>query len=157
MPVVRRKTPAIPRPTTRKHKTPAPFVSETNARPASEPLTNARTFFTTGGLLFSTNFQLMTNQANIPASRTGALLNSTIFQLILNTESRANFSESVLGIQTYETAHLKIVNPFLLPEPDAAVFSTAVWDVLTPSPQRRQIDNALFDALRLTKDEPDAV
>ncbi len=31
------------------------------------------------------------------------------------------------------------------------------WDVLSPSPERRQIDDAVFDALDLTQDKYDAV
>ncbi len=71
---------------------------------------------------------------------------------MLNTESRSNFGGGVLEIQTYETGNLQIVNPQLLPEPDISVFNAADWDVLTPSPARRKIDEAVFNALGLTAD-----
>ena len=119
--------------------------------------TTARTFLASGGLLFSDNFQVMTNHNDIPVASLAAALNSTLFQLMLNTESRANFGEGVLEIQTYETANLWIVNPLLLPEPDTHIFRTSDWDVLTPSKERLHIDNAVFDILQLTQDERDAV
>ena len=119
--------------------------------------TTARTFLASGGLLFSDNFQVMTNHNDTPVASLAAALNSTLFQLMLNTESRANFGEGVLEIQTYETANLWIVNPLLLPEPDTHIFRTSDWDVLTPSKERLHIDNTVFDVLQLTQDERDAV
>ena len=62
-----------------------------------------------------------------------------------------------MKIQTFEIAGLQILDPRLLPEPDAALFSTTNWDVLTPSPARQEIDGAVFDALSLTTSERDAV
>ena len=38
-----------------------------------------------------------------------------------------------------------------------AIFDSIDWGVLTPSPQRRQIDDAVFDALGLTVCERDEV
>lgn len=119
--------------------------------------TTARTFLASDGLLFSDNFQVMTNHPNVPANQLATAMNSTLFQLMLNTESRANFGEGVLEIQTYETANLRVANPRLLTAPRNAVFRTDDWDVLTPSPARRQIDKLVFDALELTQDERDAV
>ena len=119
--------------------------------------TTARTFLATQGGLFSDNFQIMPIVGNLPPTRLCAAVNSTLFQLMLNTESRANFGEGVLEIQTYETANLKIANPCLLTAPRNAVFRTDDWDVLTPSPERRQIDNVVFEALDLTQGERDAV
>ena len=119
--------------------------------------TTARTFLAPTGLLFSDNFQVMSIRDNTSPSALCAAMNSTLFQLMLNTESRANFGEGVLEIQTYETANLVIPNPGLLPELDSAIFSTEEWDVLTPSAERRQIDAGVFDALGLTAGERDAV
>lgn len=119
--------------------------------------TTARTFFSSRGLLFSDNFQVVTNHSEVPANRFAVSLNSTLFQLMLNTESRANFGEGVLEIQTYETSNLAIANPQLLPEPDAAIFNSADWDVMEPSAERRQVDAAVFDALGLTAGEREAV
>ena len=119
--------------------------------------TTARTFLASGGLLFSYNFQVMTNHPNVPANQLATAMNSTLFQLMLNTESRSNFGQGVLEIQTYETANLQIVNPRLLADVDVSVFNAADWDVLTPSAARRRIDGAVFDALGLTAGERDAV
>ena len=82
---------------------------------------------------------------------------STLFQLILNTESRSNFGEGVLEIQTYETANLKVLNQQLLAELDAGLFASTDWGMLTPSAARRVIDTAVFDVLSLTAAEREAV
>ena len=119
--------------------------------------TTARTFLTADGALFSDNFQIMPIAGNISPTRLCAAVNSTLFQLMLNTESRSNFGEGVLEIQTYETANLQILNPQLLPEPNESVFNAADWDVLTTSVARRHIDDAVFDALGLTSGERDTV
>lgn len=62
-----------------------------------------------------------------------------------------------MKIQAYETQNQTIVNPSLLPALDAELFASSDWNVLTPSPERRQIDDAVFDALGLTAGEQDAV
>ena len=119
--------------------------------------TTARTFLAAQGVLFSDNFQIMPVAGDVSPTQLCAAVNSTLFQLMLNTESRSNFGEGVLEIQTYETANLQIVNPQLLPEPNVSVFNAADWDVLTPSAARRHIDDAVYDALGLTAGERDAV
>ena len=83
--------------------------------------------------------------------------NSTICQLILNVEGRANFGGGMLEIAQYELARIPVVNPELLPEFDPSVFSSPEWSVLSPSLERRLIDDAVFDVLRLTQGERDAV
>ena len=117
--------------------------------------TTARTFLPAGGALFSDNFQIMDFDGN--ALPLCVALNSTLFQLMLNTEARSNFGQGVLEIQTYETANIQIVNPRLLPEPEAAGFAATDWDVLRPSAARRELDGAVFDALSLTAEERAAV
>ena len=119
--------------------------------------TTARTFLTADGALFSDNFQIMPISGNISPTQLCAAVNSTLFQLMLNTESRSNFGEGVLEIQTYETANLRIANPQLLPEMAALAFNAEAWDVLTPSAERQHIDDAVYDALGLTSAEREAV
>ena len=55
-----------------------------------------------------------------------------------------------MKIQTFEIESLTVVNPTLLPDIDGAIFASSDWDALTPSPERRELDAAVFDALRLT-------
>ena len=119
--------------------------------------TTARTFLAASRSHFSDNFQVMSIVGDTSPAVLCAVLNSTLFQLLLNTESRANFGEGVLEIQTYETANLAIVRPELLPELDLSIFDTDEWDVLTPSPQRLLIDDVVFDSLGLTAGERAAV
>ena len=76
---------------------------------------------------------------------------------MLNNEARTNFGQGVLEIQTYETANLRIVDPGLVSTIDIDVLATNDWEVLKPSPERRKIDDAVFDALGLTQGERDAV
>ncbi len=119
--------------------------------------TTARTFIASNGSLFTDNFQIMVLSDDVDPYPLCGTLNSTLFQLTLNVEARSNFGQGVLEIQTYETENTKVVKPELLSEMPTEVFATANWDILTPSPERRQIDNAMFDALRLTSSERDAV
>ena len=117
--------------------------------------TTARTFLMLDNSFLSDNFQVMSFDGD--ALLLCAALNATFFQLMLNTEARTNFGSGVLEIQTYETANIAVVNPSLLPALDAELFASSDWDVLTPSPERRQIDDAVFDALALTAGEREAV
>ena len=70
---------------------------------------------------------------------------------------QANFGGGLMKIQTFETESLSIVNPALLPEPDAAIFATKNWDILQPSAERQKLDTAIYDALGLTAGEREAV
>ena len=117
--------------------------------------TTARTFLMLDSSFLSDNFQVISFDGD--ALLLCAALNATLFQLMLNIEARANFGLGVLEIQTYETANIAVVNPNLLPALDAELFASSDWDVLTPSPERRQIDDAMFDALGLTAGEREAV
>ena len=119
--------------------------------------TTARTFLASQGGLFTDNFQILPIIGNTLPIRLCAAVNSTLFQLMLNTESRSNFGQGVLEIQTYETANLQIVNPALLAEPKWSAFNAADWDVLNPSAARRHVDGLVYDALGLTPAERAAV
>ena len=118
--------------------------------------TTARTFFVADGLLFGDNFQTVSSRAS-SSIQFAAAMNSTLSQLMFNIGGRANFGGGLLKIQTYEIESLDIVNPSLLPAPDVEIFAASDWDVLAPSAERREIDDAVFDALGLTPGERDAV
>ena len=62
-----------------------------------------------------------------------------------------------MKIQTFETESLSIVNPALLPKPDAAIFAVKNRDVLQPSAERQELDTAIYDALGLPPGERQAV
>ena len=116
----------------------------------------ARTVFTTRDTLFSDNFHAISS-ANVQREKICALMNSTFGQLVINLESRTNFGQGVLEIQTYEVEGLSIVNPDHLSGLDKAILSGADWDVLAPSRARLALDAAVFDALGLTVGEREAV
>ena len=118
--------------------------------------TTARTFFVEIGLNFGDNFQTISSKVASPIQFAIAM-NATLSQLMFNIGGRANFGGGLLKIQTYEIESLTVVNPSLLPALDAKLFASSDWDVLTPSPERRQIDDAVFDALGLTTGERQAV
>ena len=118
----------------------------------------ARTFLATKGLLFSDNFQVIgVAKDSVEIARMCMAMNSTFFQLVVNTESRTNFGQGVLEIQTYETSNLRIVDPTVLSEHGTQRLEGDDWEVLSPSPERRQMDTIVFDALGLTAGERDAV
>ena len=116
----------------------------------------ARTFFTSRGLFFVDNFQEI-HSTTVSKVNLCASMNSSIFQLMINDMGRTNFGGGLLTIQTYELANLTIVEPGMLPEFDEGIFRATDWDVLSPSPQRRMIDDAVFEVLGLTAGERDAV
>ena len=118
--------------------------------------TTARTFFIQDRLLFGDNFQELQSSIVSPLQLC-AVMNSTVSQLMFNISGRANFGGGLMKIQTFETESLSIVNPALLPEPDAAIFATTNWDVLQPSAERQELDTAIYDALGLTPGEREAV
>ena len=118
--------------------------------------TTARTFFVNDGLLFGDNLQELRSNT-VSSLQLCAALNSTVSQLMFNIGGRANFGGGLMKIQTFEIECLQIVNPQSLPEPATGTFDSADWDVLTPSPARRQIDDAVFDALGLTAGDREAV
>ena len=118
--------------------------------------TTARTFYVEDGLLFGDNLQEI-RSVTVSQLQLCAALNSTLSQLMVNIGGRANFGGGLMKIQTFEIESLQIVNPQLLPEPNATAFNAADWDVLTPSAARRHIDDAVYDALGLPPDERAAV
>ena len=118
--------------------------------------TTSRTSYAPSGLYFSDNFQQIYVDDAI-SLRLCAVLNSALLQLMFSIAGRANFGGGLLKIQTFEVAALTIPNPALLQNIDAQVLAATEWNVLNPSPARRQIDDAVFDALSLTKGERDAV
>ena len=116
----------------------------------------ARTVLASSKLLFSDNFQVINVKAAAPETLCISM-NSSFCQLIINVQARANFGAGVLEVQTYEIQNLMVVNPLLLQELDATIFAATNWDVLTPSPERRQIDEMVFDVLGLTPGEREGI
>ena len=118
--------------------------------------TTSRTMLAVDGLCFDKAFYKI-DSGKLPTVQMCAVLNSTMTQLMINIEGRTNFGGGLLEIVVYETAHLAVLHPSLLPALDAELFASSDWDVLTPSPERRHIDDAVFDALALTAGEREAV
>ncbi len=116
----------------------------------------ARTFYVPTGSHFTNVFHTVSIP---PASllRFCAALNSTLSQFMLNLTGRANLGGGALKVELYEFESLKIAEPKQLPDFDTGIFGTANWDVLTPSSERRLIDDAVFDWLGLTQGEREAV
>ena len=118
--------------------------------------TTARTYYFQDGCLVPNVFHTAQSNNDLPLQLCSAL-NSTFVQLVINLSGRANLGGGALKLELFEFAGLQIVDPQLLPEPDAGLFASTDWDVLTPSAARRKIDAAVFDALGLTAGERAAV
>ena len=86
-----------------------------------------------------------------------AALNSTFCQLATNLQGRTNFGGGMLELAAYELNNLRIVHPNLLPDMDMSVFESDNWEVRNPSEERLKIDTEIFDALKLSSEERDAV
>ena len=122
--------------------------------------TTARINYTEEGIYFDKNFDIIVGH-EIPASDLCTFMNSTVFQLMIHTLGRENFGGGLLRMVTHELARLPVMKAHLTPRFDddefSRIFNTAAWDVLNPSSERRELDNAIFDALELTQGERDAV
>ncbi len=128
---------------------------------------NARTYLYKEAVFCSNNFHVFASKHKNASVCTS--LNSTLSQLSINVESRSNFGEGVLEIQTYETANLRIVKPEHITTIDECLFTSSdldivsrengdpAWQVDDVSANRRAIDDVVFDVLGLTQDERDAV
>ena len=62
-----------------------------------------------------------------------------------------------MKLELYEFEGLTLPNPDLLAEIDTTIFASTNWDVLTPSAERRKIDDEVFEALGLSTGEQEAV
>ena len=118
--------------------------------------TTARTYYFQDGCLVPNVFHTAESNDNLPLQLC-ASLNSTIAQLFINLSGRANLGGGALKLELFEFESLQIVNPQLLPAPEARIFESTDWDVLSPSAERWQIDGMVFDALGLTAGERAAV
>ena len=118
--------------------------------------TTSRTMLVADSLHFDKAFYRI-DSTTAPILKFCTSLNSTVVQLMINVEGRANLGGGLLEIEVYETQNLQIPDPCLLPEIDERIFQSTDWDVLSPSPQRRMIDDAVFEVLGLTAGERDAV
>ena len=118
--------------------------------------TTARSYYFGDGCLVPNVFHTVRSKADLQLQLC-TVLNSTFAQLIINLSGRANLGGGALKLELYELEGLTLPNPNLLSEPDTAIFDSANWDVMEPSPERRQIDEAVFEALGLTAGEREAV
>lgn len=115
-----------------------------------------RFFGNPSGVYFSDNFQEV-RVGSATFWELAVASNSSILQLAANVTGRANFGGGLMKIQTYEVADLPVLNPKLL---DKAVCKQALLNVkmvgLT-SPDRRILDELVFDALHISKADREAV
>ena len=116
----------------------------------------ARTFYANEGMLVSDNLQEI-HGARESETQLCASMNSSITQLQFNVTGRGNFGGGMIKIQTYELANMPIIDPGTLPALNDEIFRTPDWDVMSPSRERRLIDDAVFDVLGLTQGERDGV
>ena len=118
--------------------------------------TTARTYYFEDGCLVPNVFHTARSNDNRNLQLCAAL-NSTWAQLVINLSGRANLGGGALKLELFEFEGLQIVKPSLLPELDERIFTSSDWDVLTPSEARREVDEAVYEALGLTAGERDAV
>ena len=118
--------------------------------------TTARVFFMSDGAHFPNTFHRIYPRSVSPLGLCAAM-NSTLFQLMVNLSGRSNLGGGALKIERYELDSLLVPHPKVLKDIDECTLRSTNWDVLSPSPERRMIDDAVFDALDLTRGERDAV
>ena len=76
---------------------------------------------------------------------------------MVNVAGRSNFGDGLLKIQTYEVSDLLCLDPTDIDFKSSEIFSSTFWDVFHPSPDRRTLDDIIFEALNLTQGEREAV
>ena len=118
--------------------------------------TTARTFLMEESCLFPNVFHTMRIEDELTPKLCGAM-NSTFSQMVVNLQGRSNLGGGALKVELYELDSSIVLDPELLPEIDENIFRSIDWDVLSPSPERRLIDDAVFDVLGLTQGERDGV
>ena len=118
--------------------------------------TTARTFLVNNSVHFPNVFHTANSRTAAPA-KLCAVMNSTLFQLMANLSGRANLGGGALKVELYEFSGIQVVPPIILPDLDETIFSASNWDVLTPSAERKQIDDAVFDTLGMSAGERDGV
>jgi hypothetical protein len=87
-------------------------------------------------------------------------LNCTLTHLMTELNGRVNLGEGALDNMTYEAARVQIIDPNLIRQSnDMPVFSRAIEPCATEviKRDRRAMDDVVFDALKLTRGERDAV
>jgi hypothetical protein len=95
------------------------------------------------------------------------VMNSTITGIVSELIGRHNFGEGVLWIAVYEAARFSILDPNQLTKEQKQKLSKAFDKIATrrmgsifeevDAPDRRALDDVIFDALKLTRGERDAV
>lgn len=105
-------------------------------------------------LLASDNFQQI--HSDEEPELLAAACNSTICQLSVNVLGRSNFGGGLLKVQTYEVQDLLIPDPLLLDDEVRTLVRSAGLLNLR-DPERRALDEVVFDLLGLTTGERDAV
>ncbi len=125
-----------------------------------------RFHYTEGGVFVSDNFQ----EVHVPKGREKLLcflLNSTLVGLFLNVVGRTNFGGGLIKIQTYEVAGLHLLNPDMLTKKQVDTLLEA-GEMMSErpmlsitnevkQPDRRALDEVVFDVLGLTVGEREAV
>ena len=89
--------------------------------------------------------------------QTAVAANSSLLQLAANVSGRANFGDGLMKIETYEAANLQTVNPALLSATECASALAQTERLNLDGEDRRVLDSIVFDALKLSKGEREAV
>lgn len=122
------------------------------------------------GSLVSDNFQELHLYDNKLKNRALLCLNSTLFSLFLNIIGRGNFGDGLMKLQTFEVKKLLTVNPYAIENLDIdsflkrehkSIFIETGFDPAesireqtpNPLPDRKALDDVVFDALGLSKEE----
>jgi hypothetical protein len=117
-----------------------------------------RFYYSFKGILVSDNFQEI--HSNKDEERLCLSVNSPITGLQVNLAGRSNFGGGLLKIQTYEVANILCVDPMnILADLNLSrlIKSTSLGLDDIFQPDRRELDNIVFDVLGLTQGERDAV
>lgn len=103
----------------------------------------------------SDNFQEL--HSDVDPMMLSAACNSSVSQVNINVTGRSNFGDGLLKIQTYEVADIVIPDPRLLPKTEGEKVIANAQMLNLNEPDRRGLDDLIFDLLGLSAGERDAV
>ncbi|BBO15901.1 conserved hypothetical protein [Candidatus Brocadia pituitae] len=110
---------------------------------------------------------------NLDIHKAGLIANSTLSALFFEIEGRSNFGEGILWLAVYEATNLLLLDPNLSFEIEEKIFQRKVEEIFielginpnllireqkpNPFPDRKALDDVVFDILGLTQDERNEV
>ena len=118
--------------------------------------TTARTLLSPEPIYFGNVFNVFYD-VNVDIIKLCAIMNSSYFQLLANIYGQKSMGGGLLQLKINDLKKINIVNPDLLPDININMFDSDDWDIRTMSAERKNLDNIVFNALKLSTGEQEQI